>query len=98
MRRKIRSAPVRPLAAGIAAAALLLGCESDPVQPPAAPNRTDVSPSGERSAAAVQPSDRVIMPDFALEDRNSASATYGSTVSPRQFMGAISAYYFGFAT
>ena len=37
-------------------------------------------------------------PDFQLSDVNPASATYGLRVSPRRYLGQISAYYFGHAT
>jgi hypothetical protein len=38
------------------------------------------------------------VPDFALNDANTNSATYGQVVSPRQQQGKISAWYFGAAT
>ena len=37
------------------------------------------------------------MPDFHLEDVNPASATFGDSVSPRQHLGEITAWYFGHA-
>lgn len=37
-------------------------------------------------------------PDFRLEDKNPSSSTFGRKVSPRDFMGQISAFYFGAAT
>ena len=40
----------------------------------------------------------VIQPDFALQDVNPASATNGTNVSPRDYLGLVSAYYFGHAT
>lgn len=33
-------------------------------------------------------------PDFSIVDTNAASTTFNQNVSPRQFMGKISAYYF----
>ena len=36
--------------------------------------------------------------DFSLPDVNPTSASFGSDVSPRDFEGAISAWYFGHAT
>ena len=36
-----------------------------------------------------------VAPDFALEDRNDTSATFGEVVSPRDARGRISAWYFG---
>ena len=37
-------------------------------------------------------------PDFSLEDVNSASERGGDTVSPRDYLGQTSAWYFGHAT
>jgi hypothetical protein len=38
------------------------------------------------------------MPDFDLVDVNSTSASHGQTVSPRDHLGEVSAWYFGHAT
>jgi hypothetical protein len=38
------------------------------------------------------------LPDFALVDQNPASATSGQEVSPRDYEGQISAWYFGHST
>jgi len=40
----------------------------------------------------------VPVPDFALEDVNPTSATYGQAVSPRDQLEKVSAWYFGHAT
>ena len=37
-------------------------------------------------------------PDFALEDANPNSPTATEDVSPRDYVGTVSAYYFGHAT
>ena len=37
-------------------------------------------------------------PDFTLSDVNSSSARYGEDVSPRDYLGRVSAWYFGHAT
>lgn len=37
-------------------------------------------------------------PDFALEDANASSPTAAQDVSPRDYVGKVSAYYFGHAT
>ncbi len=39
-----------------------------------------------------------IMPDFELPDVNSTSSTYNQLVSPRDYIGSASAWYFGHAT
>ena len=36
--------------------------------------------------------------DFALLDVNLTSATYNQTVSPRDYLGQVSAWYFGHST
>lgn len=38
------------------------------------------------------------MPDFSLVDTNATSATHGDSVSPRDSLGRISAWYFGRST
>jgi len=37
-------------------------------------------------------------PDFQLEDANTTSATFQQTVSPRDYLGKVSGWYFGFGT
>jgi hypothetical protein len=39
-----------------------------------------------------------VVPDFALPDVNPASASFATDVSPRDFIGSASAWYFGHAT
>jgi hypothetical protein len=38
------------------------------------------------------------VPDFTLMDVNTNSATYQQSVSPRDFMGQVSGWYFGHST
>ena len=38
------------------------------------------------------------LPDFSLTDVNANSARYQDAVSPREYLGKISAWYFGHAT
>ena len=40
----------------------------------------------------------LVAPDFLLEDVNAASPTTAEDVSPRDYLGKVSAYYFGHAT
>lgn len=55
-------------------------------------------------AAADAPSDAPsdvlaqIAPDFSLLDENPASATHAQLVSPRDYLGQVSAWYFGHST
>ena len=49
-------------------------------------------------AASSLASGGEIVPDFTLTDVNPTSPTYDQTVSPRDFLGKVSGYYFGFAT
>jgi hypothetical protein len=39
-----------------------------------------------------------IVPDFGLVDVNPTSSTYDQAVSPRDYLGQVSAWYFGHAT
>jgi len=39
-----------------------------------------------------------LVPNFALLDLNPASATYQQTVSPRDYLGAVSVWFFGYST
>ncbi len=38
------------------------------------------------------------VPDFSLQDVNASSASFGTDVSPRDYLGQASAWYFGHAT
>ncbi|MEO8495831.1 MAG: hypothetical protein ABI614_12220 [Planctomycetota bacterium] len=38
------------------------------------------------------------LPDFHLADVNPASARFGETVSPRDYLSQVSAWYFGHST
>lgn len=49
------------------------------------------------SGGPVQPSADAL-PDFSLTDVNLSSTRYQETVSPRDYLGRISAWYFGRAT
>ena len=40
----------------------------------------------------------MMVPDFQLEDVNASSATSGQLVSPRDYLGQVSGWYFGHAT
>ena len=71
--------------AGLLSAA---GCGNDVTGPRPAPNAPDTGAVADSGA----------MPYFALEDVNPSSATYGRKVTPRQFLGQISAWYFGHST
>jgi len=55
------------------------------------------SHSSRSPMAPADPADSV-MGDFSLVDVNPSSATAGDSISPRQFLGKISAWYFGHAT
>jgi hypothetical protein len=48
--------------------------------------------SGSSGPLATEP-----VPDFSLQDVNPTSTTFMADVSPRQYVGQISAYYFGSA-
>lgn len=38
------------------------------------------------------------LPDFSLEDVNATSPRFGDSISPRDYLQQVSAYYFGTAT
>ena len=42
--------------------------------------------------------DLLVVPDFALVDVNPSSETFNENVSPRDFMGEVSVYYFTHST
>lgn len=51
-------------------------------------------PPGLEDAGSTAP----LVPDFALQDVNSTSASSGQSVSPRQFMEKVSGWYFTHAS
>lgn len=61
---------------------------------------TDALADAGSDAAADAPSDALaqIAPDFSLMDENPASASHAQLVSPRDYLGTVSAWYFGHAT
>ena len=64
--------------------AALAGCGDDPTNPPAC-------------VVGINTIDYV-EPDFMLQDTNPNSATATQDVTPRTFLGEISAWYFGHST
>ena len=46
----------------------------------------------------VNKAEHVEYVDFSLEDMNPTSATFGAMVSPRDYEGQVSVWYFGHAT
>ncbi len=68
---------------------LLCGCPTDEgIHPPGAWLGADGLP--------VDPEEPA--PDFALEDVNATSVTFGQVVSPRDHLEAVSGWYFGHAS
>jgi hypothetical protein len=57
--------------------------------------RKFVSYGGENLESRVCPAALV---DFSLPDINETSATSGQNISPRDYLGQVSAWYFGHAT
>jgi len=68
----------------LAAFFLAAGCssDSDPTPPPPPPTELPTDP----------------LPDFSLRDVNTNSPRFDQMVSPRDYEGQVSAYYFGHAT
>jgi len=57
------------------------------------------SSAGSASATVVEPEPvSEMVEDFALLDTNATSARFGEEVSPRDYLGGVSAWYFGHAT
>ncbi|UCC30167.1 MAG: hypothetical protein JSU86_18455 [Phycisphaerales bacterium] len=55
------------------------------------------NPSDAQPGEPPEPSDEAL-PDFSVADVNADSARYGEAVSPRDYLGQISAWYFGHST
>lgn len=71
----------------------LIGCSPyTAVGDPGAKDQPDAQP-GE----PPEPSDEAL-PDFSVADVNADSARYQQAVSPRDYLGQISAWYFGRST
>jgi hypothetical protein len=66
-------------------AGLVLGCSSSPTGPSGSPAPTPL-PVG------------AVVPEVALGDVNTASASFGRNVSPRDYLGQATAWYFASAT
>ncbi len=47
---------------------------------------------------APAPAPEGLVPDFHLADVNPGSARYGQDVSPRDYLGKVSGWYFGHST
>jgi hypothetical protein len=67
----------------LAALCLAAGCSTDPAT---APEEPEPEPSPDPA------------PDFSLRDVNATSARFDQMVSPRDYQGGVSAWYFGHAT
>ena len=50
------------------------------------------------ATGSPQVAENELVTDFALLDVNPTSSTYNQTVSPRDYLGQVSAWYFGHAT
>ena len=58
------------------------------------PAAVDFTPASDESTG----NEVVKVPDFSLPDVNETSATHGQDVSPRDYEGNVTAFYFGLAT
>ena len=47
---------------------------------------------------SLESRDLLTVADFGLVDVNSTSESFGETVSPRDYIGKVSGYYFGHST
>ncbi|MCA9199691.1 MAG: hypothetical protein R3C28_33180 [Pirellulaceae bacterium] len=48
--------------------------------------------------ASDQAEGELTLPDFTLVDQNETSPSFGQEISPSDFLGEVSAWYFGHAT
>jgi len=71
-----------------------IGCN---VAPPGSAGTPELSPD-EPGATETPELSNDALPDFSLPDVNANSTRYQETVSPRDYLGQISAWYFGQAT
>ena len=55
------------------------------------------NPRNAQPGEPPEPNDEAL-PDFSVVDVNADSARYGEAVSPRDYLGQISAWYFGHST
>lgn len=81
-------------------AGLLAGCTPDP-PPLGGPSGVDLpDPDNANMAGQINtPAPNAdALPDFSLTDVNANSARFGEAVSPREYLGQVSAWYFGHAT
>lgn len=60
-------------------------------------NACNVVPPGNDGDNTPQPSPDALA-DFTLADVNTASERFGEPISPREYLGTVSAWYFGAAT
>ena len=79
-----RRGALRSLALAGALGLALAACNED----------STVDPSGDSDGTGAP----TAVPDFSLADVNATSPTAGEKVSPRDYRGRISAWYFGHAT
>lgn len=59
---------------------------------------TAAGDSGDTGVSDTGPVRPVLVPDFALADLNPASSRYEETISPRDYIGRVSGYYFVHST
>lgn len=83
----------------VAALGWLTGCNLDsPVGGLSNEGSPNLSDGNEPSSAGAPEPSNEALPDFSLTDVNSNSSRFGEAVSPRDYLGKISAWYFGHAT
>ena len=77
---------------------LLASCV--PVTAPGSADDGTVTDSGGDNAPSTQPppASAEALPDFKVIDVNAASPRFGQAVSPRDYLGEVSAWYFGQST
>ncbi|MBI4717874.1 MAG: hypothetical protein HY763_08735 [Planctomycetes bacterium] len=82
----------------VAVGASLFGCAAG-VTAGAAGGGVPNQPGDEAAGSVGEPvASAAVLPDFSLRDVNPRSARYDSEVSPRDYLGQVSAWYFGHST
>ena len=78
---------------------LLNGCATDPTVNGGGSDAPSNPGGGSEPASpdVPQPSAEALL-DFSLSDVNASSPRYGEAISPRDYLGQVSGWYFGSAT
>jgi len=89
----------RLLLLAVMAAMFPLACNSEPAANPGGEEPQDPGNAGDPGSENPPPQvSENALPDFSVTDVNVNSARSGEAVSPRDYVGQVSAWYFGHST